>query len=236
MAATARPTSTNELTQLVNAANTFSVGNIVIYNGAWVLAKADSVADCQGAVIVSIVPSGTQFYVTQTGWVNNLSGLIAGTLYYLSPTSAGNLTSTPPSTIGQVVLPCLVADTATSGYFFGGSGTVITEGGSFLTVGGPSQSIAVGARYTSASSSLVTYTLPAAASPGDTFEILGQGTGLFKIAQNASQQIGIVGSTTTAGTGGSLQAQAQYNWIKVTCLTTNTLFEVTGLTGAYTIV
>lgn len=55
---------------------------------------------------ILILPIGD---VTNPGW-----SLTAGDLYYLSPTVAGGITSTPPSTTGQLIVPCGVATSTTS--------------------------------------------------------------------------------------------------------------------------
>jgi len=52
------------------------------------------------------------------GYIDGLAGLVAGTVYYLSPTVAGALTGTEPTTVGQVSRPLLIALSATTGFFF----------------------------------------------------------------------------------------------------------------------
>jgi len=66
---------------------------------------------------------------------------------------------------------------------------------------------------------LVTFTLPTAASIGDFVEIQGKGAGGWTIAQAASQEIffGIV--HTTAGVTGSLSSTTQYDCVKLRALT-----------------
>lgn len=108
--------------------------------------------------------------------------------------------------------------------------------GAFSEVTTTSQTIAVNNRYSANNASLVTFTLPTTAAIGDTFEILGKGAGLFKIAQNASGQISSQSQSTTSGTGGSLTAVEQFNWIRCTCITANNIWVVAGMTGDFTIV
>jgi hypothetical protein len=76
------------------------------------------------------------------GRITGLTGLTAGTVYFLSPSSAGALTATEPTTLGQVSKPLLVADTTTSGYLFNFRGAVLAD-----TVGatGPTGPTGVGA-------------------------------------------------------------------------------------------
>jgi hypothetical protein len=54
---------------------------------------------------------------TTTQWnavTGQSSGLTAGAIYYLSPTVAGMLTTTPPATVGQFAAPVGLALSATS--------------------------------------------------------------------------------------------------------------------------
>ena len=54
---------------------------------------------------------------------------------------------------------------------------------------------------------------------------------IWKIAQNASQQIQFGNVTTTSGTGGSLTSSAAGDCIKLVCITANTLWEVQSVQG-----
>jgi hypothetical protein len=159
-----------------------------------------------------------------------------------------NATNTPQlTTNGQVIIGSTgafpVAATLTAGTnitITNGAGSItiaaVNEPGPFSEVSGTTQTIAVNNRYSANNAGVVTFTLPAAAAIGDTFEIMGKGAGKFAIAQNASGQINFCSLSTTAGVGGSLTAIQQYNWIRCTCITANNIWDVTGATGDYTIV
>jgi hypothetical protein len=95
---------------------------------SWVKAQADSAANGAMVGIVDRVINANTFYLRITGRITGLSGLIAGTTYYLSPTTPGALTPTAPSTIGQLFRPVLVADSATSGYMWNDAGTTLGTG------------------------------------------------------------------------------------------------------------
>jgi hypothetical protein len=70
--------------------------------GAAQKARADA-AGTGGAIgIVTAKPTGTTATVQFAGEVT-LSGLTAGSAYFLSPTTAGAMTATAPSTVGQFV-------------------------------------------------------------------------------------------------------------------------------------
>lgn len=69
--------------------------------------------------IVTAAPDSSNFTVTLSGEATGLpASLTAGKVYFLSPTSAGDLTITPPLELGQVVQPVLVALTTSSGIVF----------------------------------------------------------------------------------------------------------------------
>lgn len=68
----------------------------------------------------------------------------------------------------------------------------------------------------------VTCTLPASSALGDIIELYGKGAGLIRVAQGASQQIRGLGTTTTVGAGGRVDAQVQGTWIKLVCIVANT--------------
>lgn len=104
----------------------FSVGNVLYLVGTvYTLAMADDVVSGEAIGIVSSVTDANNFVLTTSGLVTGLSGLTAGETYFLSPTVAGALTNTRPSSSGQVVKPLLVADSTTSGYFINFLGQLI---------------------------------------------------------------------------------------------------------------
>ena len=104
----------------------FSVGDVVYFNGTiYVKAKTDVVTTSDAVGIVSIVTDANTFTLTLSGYVSGLSGLTAGTVYFLSDTSAGALTATEPVTVNHVSKPLFVANSTTSGYFYNWRGMVI---------------------------------------------------------------------------------------------------------------
>lgn len=113
--------STNiNITRPITQTHAFVVGDIVRRtNGSYVKAIADgSTNGAAGLYIVSAITGTTAFKIRQMGsYVGGLTGLVDGTLYYLSPTTAGTLTSTAPTVAGQVAAPIFVADSTTSGFF-----------------------------------------------------------------------------------------------------------------------
>jgi hypothetical protein len=96
--------------------------------------------------------------------------------------------------------------------------------------------MAVQMGYIPNSASQITFTLPATAVPGDTIRIVGYGTGLWSIAQNAGQSVRFGEINTTTGTGGSITSTNQGDAIEVICVVANTLFVVGSATGTLSII
>jgi hypothetical protein len=122
-----------------------------------------------------------------------------------------------------------VASTLTAGSgisISNGSGSItitnsINAGGGFLwnDTTGTSATIVAGNGYVSDNASLVTFTLPATSTFGDSFAIAGKSAGGWTIAQNAGQQINVGNVATTTGTGGSVSSTNRYDNVTLVCVT-----------------
>lgn len=102
---------------ITQASHGFSVGDAVYYDttgAAYAKSKADAAATAECEGIVSAV-NGNDFTLTLHGWITGLSGLTAGE-QYVSPTTAGALTTTEPSTAGHVSKPVMFAVSSSGGY------------------------------------------------------------------------------------------------------------------------
>jgi len=108
-------TSTSDATtkSITQTAHGFVVGNWVYLSGASTYAKtdADATATLDSVGVVTTVTDANIFTLTTEGYASGLSGLTAGTRYYISGT-AGAITSTAPTNSKAV----FIADTTTSGY------------------------------------------------------------------------------------------------------------------------
>lgn len=127
-----------------------------------------------------------------------------------------------------------------------GSGITITDGvinvdgqGGGLTwneVTGTTQTAAVDNGYICNNAALVTVTLPSTCAFGKTIRIAGKGTGGWKIAQNAGQQIHFGDQSTTSGTSGYIASGYYRDAIELVCITTDTTFMVVGAVGTVDVV
>lgn len=112
---------------ITQTAHGLAVGDVVRFNGTdYVKAKADTEENAEVVGIVSAAPSANSFVLTTHGKVTGLSGLTAGTVYFLSQSTAGLLTSTEPTTSGYISKPVLIAYSTTAGYFYNMRGQEIS--------------------------------------------------------------------------------------------------------------
>lgn len=106
----------------------FAVGDVIKRSGsAYAKAQADSAANAEVIGIVSSVPNANSFEYITVGLVTGLTGLTDNTVYFLSPTTAGALTDTEPSSAGHVSKPLLWATSTTSGVFYNQRGALIAD-------------------------------------------------------------------------------------------------------------
>ena len=87
-----------------------------------------------------------------------------------------------------------------------------------------SRTLAVKEAVIANNAALVTLTLPAVAAVGDEFWVVGKGAGLFRIAQNASQQFHLGALSSTIGVGGYIEATQRRDAIRFVCTLANTEF------------
>jgi hypothetical protein len=118
-------------TTITQTGHGFVVGNVLTLAGGstFVKAKADSPTNAEVVGIVDSVVDANTFVIRTDGHIAGLSGLTAGTVYFLSDTTAGALQTTEPSTVGHVSKPLLIGDGSSSGYFFVWRGVQITAPG-----------------------------------------------------------------------------------------------------------
>jgi hypothetical protein len=102
---------------------------------------------------------------------------------------------------------------------------------------GTSQTLAAGNGYIANHAvSVIDFSLPATASEGDMFKIVGRGAGLWQITQGAGQTIYYGDQTTTVGVGGSLDAILARDSIEMICVNANLDFQILNSQGNLTVV
>jgi len=97
----------------------FSVGNLLYLNSStYTKAIATSSESSEIIGIVLDVIDADNFVMCLPGSrITGLTGLTAGSIYYLSDTTAGEMTTSEPTTFGYISKPVLIADSTTSGIF-----------------------------------------------------------------------------------------------------------------------
>lgn len=106
----------------------------------------------------------------------------------------------------------------------------ITGFSTTVNVTGSTQAMSVATNYIADSASLITFTLPATAALGDTIRVAGKNTGLWKIAQNALQQIIFGKLSSTVGVSGLISSLFTNDCVELRCMVagTSTIWEVQG--------
>lgn len=111
------------------ASPVLAVGDAVYLNGSVytkAIATSSAAAEVVGVISKDPATLGTNNYeITLSGEVTGLTGLTAGEVYFLSAATAGLLTVTEPSVIGQVSVPVGIASSTTSLYVAPKRGVVI---------------------------------------------------------------------------------------------------------------
>tara|TARA_R110000772_G_scaffold228575_1_gene339293 strand:- start:1484 stop:2467 length:984 start_codon:yes stop_codon:yes gene_type:complete len=97
----------------------------------WVDALADTVDNAESFGIITSVEASDAYTVTLSGYTDTVTGMVADTLYYLDPTTAGTLTTTKPTILGQVAKPMFWATSTTAGYVLNMRGEEVTANEAF---------------------------------------------------------------------------------------------------------
>ena len=120
-----------------------------------------------------------------------------------------------------------------TGFTVDENGVISASGGglTWTEVTGTTQSASADNGYITNNESLVTVTLPSTCAVGKTIRVVGKGAGLWKIAQNAGQQIIFGNKNSTSGTSGYIASLYQYDSVELLCITADTVFSVIGAVG-----
>lgn len=114
--------SFNDILAFANGeAGALAIGDVCYKSGsAFLKAKANAAATCSGILWVSLqTPSGGggSGLFQMSGFLGGLSGLVTDAAYYLSPTTAGAMTITVPTTAGHYIIKLGIALSTTSFFF-----------------------------------------------------------------------------------------------------------------------
>lgn len=197
-------------------------------------ATANTITIGTGAAVKAITIGSTN--TTSSVTINTGSGGITipsfTTTGALVSTASGVITDATASTTG-FVLTSNGASTPPSFQAAGGGGGSFT----WNNTTGSTQTMAVSNGYINNGSGTPTvFTLPSTATVGQNVAVIGANSGLWQIAQNASQIIHFNGGATTTGATGSVSATSQYDTLFLMCVTANTTWVAYDGFGNYSIV
>jgi hypothetical protein len=114
--------------RITQASHAFAAGDVLYYTGsAYAKAKADAANTAEIVGMVSKVIDSNTFELTLEGKITGLTGLTSGEVYFLSAATAGAITVTEPSVLGNISLPIGVAVSTT--VFYVKSSRGVTVGG-----------------------------------------------------------------------------------------------------------
>jgi hypothetical protein len=178
-----------------------------------------------GVGYIAQIVDSNDFIIVTEGYVSGVSFPNVGQLY-LSETTPGQLTATPPSQSGHYIAPIIDCDSVSSGYVQISYPTVINNGANQTSQASSNQALAPGRiaiSYTS-TNGIIQFTLPNKAQIGDTFDVVGYNNASgWQLIQNANQQIHFLETLTTRGTSGSVNSTSQNDCFEaIVTMTDNT--------------
>ena len=123
-------TSTDTINDPMHTFMLSDIGKAVYVSASdtYTLANASNVVTAEVAGVLVGVVVGVSYTVQQTGKNINFSGLVAGSVYWLSDMTNGVLTTLQPTTPGSVLKPVLIAITASSAWILSMPGVVVGSG------------------------------------------------------------------------------------------------------------
>ena len=214
-------TTTNGIITMVSGAGIISISNdaaattVNVATGAGVKALTLGSTNTSSSVTINTGSGGFKIpsFTNYGALVSNTSGLItdaAATAGYVLTGNSGSAPSFQAPSAGGIT---------------------------WVNVTSATQAMAINTAYVSNdTSTLVTLTLPATAAIGSIVQVQGAGSGLYTIAQNASQLINFNSVVSTTGTGGSVSSTSQFDSITLVCITANTTWAVNQSVGTFSVV
>lgn len=108
----------------------FNIGDVIGWSSlAYNKAIADGTYNGEILGVVSKCIDANTFELTQSGYIDGLSGLQVNKTYFLSDVTAGLMTTTEPSIFGHISKAVLIADSTSSGWVLPYAGYVVGSGG-----------------------------------------------------------------------------------------------------------
>lgn len=99
---------------LTETAHGFAVKDVIRYNGTNYVKAQGTTGNADALGVVETVTSANVFVLVYSGRISGLTGLVAGSEYYLDATTAGAVTATLPTASGNVQKSIMTAISTTS--------------------------------------------------------------------------------------------------------------------------
>jgi hypothetical protein len=169
------------------------------------------------------IPQGTITSVTETNNTFTVSSNNSSNSFTIDAVTGGTYSNGAITLGGSGSINTIITGIPTGSTSSGGGGTVWYGSTTSVTA-------VTNTGYITTATTLTTITLPTNPTLGFSFEVVGNGTGLWRINQNTGQTIrfGIVSTTPTSGI---ISATTQYDAIRLVCTTANTEFTVLSALG-----
>jgi len=214
--------SGNVLTLTTNTGQTFTYTPIAITGGTY--SNGAITFGGSGGINTTItgLPQGTITAVTESNNTVTVESNSSSTTFVIDAVTGGTYSNGTITLGGSGNINTTITGIPT--------GSTSSGGGTVWYGADTSVTAATNTGYITTATTLSTITLPTTAPLGFSFEVVGNGTGLWRINQNTGQTIrfGIVSATTTTGI---ISATTQYDAIRLVCTTANTEFTVFSALG-----
>jgi hypothetical protein len=188
-----------------------------------------TIAPGQKYIIQDVLDSGNYQIWNVTGTTTNINPNTS-TSYWTIPVSISSSLGNGSTNFSNNQQLFIAIQGGTSG-ISGQSGVSGNVGGGISWVNAlTTQSMVANTGYVTTASTLTTLTLPTTISLGQTLEVVGYGTGLWRLNENSNQFIKF-GNTGTTTTSGILSATSAGDSVRMTCVSANTAFVITSSIG-----
>jgi hypothetical protein len=188
-----------------------------------------TIAPGQKYIIQDVLDSGNYQIWSVTGTTTNINPNTSSS-YWTIPVSISSSLGAGSTNFSNNRQLFIAIQGGTSG-ISGQSGVSGNVGGGISWVNAlTTQSMVANTGYVTTASTLTTLTLPTTISLGQTLEVVGYGTGFWRLNQNSNQFIKF-GNTGTTTTSGILSATSAGDSVRMTCVSANTAFVITSSIG-----
>ncbi len=198
------------------------------------------VAQASSTIVGALTDTG--LFTAAGGYVSQASSTVVGAFTVTGATTLATMIATNATTTNATTTSLYVSGTASTSVLYvngqlpclaNGVNCPLEQWNVILNTGTTTASINQG--YISTSSSIVTLTLPATAAVGSVIDMVGQGSGGWKIGLPASTVIHFGNLDTTTGVSGYISSLNRYDGVRLVNVVANTEWVVVNAQGTMTV-